>query len=471
MEEIIPRYFELSIIRAWLQGKTRDEIAQEFGKGQGTVSNLISRMRNSWGKYDADSMRELAKQLRDNEINPDNCACGFRIFNILEKLKIPEAEMEKFLETMYGFSQKMDVKAEILKDALLQFVKLSDESPFSDIPKYLHEKNEEIEQLENKKKKLKEEIQTIEKEKIASEEKVRSSLKNARTTLLNLDIFANTRDELESYGIHVEDIDKFARCLQGIRNYSNYDPFKVIEKFSDLKTLENEIESKQKIKNDLEIDIKKLEETKFDYETRLNLKYIKLKNLEELEGIGFDIQDLKKLKAILMEISSEHNVNIEQTKMQFFELLESYGTRIALENENNRLLHLVNILKNQIKSKRQKLYYQELVGPFLKILFDCGIEESDIVDIKELIDILLCNIGKDTIKLTEKREIINDLSSYSNLRSAKRNLRQDINSILNTEDLENIQKHLNRINQSSSSINNSENSKDRKYLVLCDSFF
>lgn len=65
-------------------------------------------MRNDWGNYDADPMRELAKQLRDHQINPDNCACGFRILNILEKLKIPEAEMEKFLETMYGFSQKME---------------------------------------------------------------------------------------------------------------------------------------------------------------------------------------------------------------------------------------------------------------------------------------------------------------------------------------------------------------------------
>jgi hypothetical protein len=471
VDDINPRYLELSIIRAWLKGGTRDEIAIEFGKSRGTVSNIISKMRNELGNYDAESMRLLAKELREQGITADNCACGSRIFNILEKLKIPEAEIERFLETMYGFSQKMDVKADILKDALLQFVKLSDESPFSDISKYLHEKNEEIKQLENKKQKLKEEIQTIVKEKIAYEEKVRSSLKNARTTLVNIDIFVNTRDELESYGIHVEDTDKFARCLQGIRNYSNYAPFKVIEKFSDLKILENEIESKQKIKNDLEIDIKKLQETKFDYDNRLNLKYIKLKNLEELEGIEFDIQDLKKLKAILIEISSEHNVNIEQTKMEFFELLESYGTRIALEKENKRLLHLVTILKNQIKSKRQKLYYQELVGPFLKILFDCGIEESDIVNIKELIDILLCNIGKDTSKLTEKREIINDLSSYSNLRLAKRNLRQDINNLLKTEDLENIQKHLNRINQSPSSINNSENSKDRKYLVLCDSLF
>ncbi|MDW3626826.1 MAG: hypothetical protein QOK72_09300, partial [Nitrososphaeraceae archaeon] len=148
-----------------------------------------------------------------------------------------------------------------------------------------------------------------------------------------------------------------------------------------------------------------------------------------------------------------------------------YGTRIALENENKRLLHLVTILKNQIKSKRQILHCQELVGPVLKILFDYGIKESDMVAIKELIDILFYDIGKDTIKLTEKREITNDLSSYSNLRLANRNLRQDINSILNTEDLENIQKHLNRINQSPSSINNSENSKDRQYLVLCDSLF
>lgn len=104
-------------------------------------------------------------------------------------------------------------------------------------------------------------------------------------------------------------------------------------------------------------------------------------------------------------------------------------------------------------------------------MFDYGIEENDILAIKVGIDIIVYTIGKDTIKLTEKREIINDLSSYSNLRLAKRNLRQDINNIVNTEDLENIQKHLNRINQSSSSINNSENLKDRKYLILCDSIF
>jgi transposase len=47
----------------WLKGKTRDEIAKEYGKSQGTVSNIISRMRNSLGSYDADSIRELSKRI------------------------------------------------------------------------------------------------------------------------------------------------------------------------------------------------------------------------------------------------------------------------------------------------------------------------------------------------------------------------------------------------------------------------
>jgi hypothetical protein len=89
-----------------------------------------------------------------------------------------------------------------------------------------------------------------------------------------------TKNKLESYGIIVEDTDKFARFVQGIKNYSDYDPFKVIEKFSDLKALEIELENNQKIKNDLEIKIQKLKETESAYNDRLNIKYIKLKNLD-----------------------------------------------------------------------------------------------------------------------------------------------------------------------------------------------
>jgi hypothetical protein len=68
----------------------------------------------------------------------------------------------------------------------------------------------------------------------------------------------------------------------------------------------------------------------------------------------------------------------------------------------------------------------------------------------------------------------NDCGNYDadSMRELAKKLReQDINNILNTENLENIQKHINNINKLSFSINNSENLKDRKYLVLYDSIF
>ena len=152
--EDLPRYFELCEIHAWLKGKTRDEIAEEFGKSQGTVSNIITKMRNSLGRYDADAMKELAQKLRELNMTPENCAIGCRVSEVLEKLKIPEGRIAEFLNEIFEFSQKMDINTEILREAIIEFIKISKEVPFSQVPSYLEEKREEIEQLENKKKKI-----------------------------------------------------------------------------------------------------------------------------------------------------------------------------------------------------------------------------------------------------------------------------------------------------------------------------
>jgi DNA-directed RNA polymerase specialized sigma24 family protein len=45
----IPSYTESCITQYWLQGKTRDEIAQAFETSQGTVSNIIAKFRKNWG--------------------------------------------------------------------------------------------------------------------------------------------------------------------------------------------------------------------------------------------------------------------------------------------------------------------------------------------------------------------------------------------------------------------------------------
>jgi hypothetical protein len=235
---------------------------------------------------------------------------------------------------------------------------------------------------------------------------VRSSFRQANTTLFHLDIFVKTKNILEeSYGIPVEDTYKFTRFVEGIKKYSNYDPFKVIEKFSDLDNLEKDVENKQKEKNNLEINIERLKDTESEYEERLNLKSLKLKNLEELEKTGFTIQDLKRLKMMLIKIAVEHKITyIEQIKSKFFELFEKLEDRMALESKNNEAIKFNLILENQIRINRQTLHSQDVVGPMLKNLFEKGITENEIVAVKAQIDIPTYNSSQG-IDITKTKNI------------------------------------------------------------------
>jgi septal ring factor EnvC (AmiA/AmiB activator) len=203
-----PKYYELSIIHLWLQGKTRDEIAEESGISQGKVSNIIANWRNRLGKSDADTIREFAKELRLEELTVENCAIGFRTSKTLQKLNIAEAEIEQFLTSIYEFSQKIDMENDNLRDCLIEIARLSHELPISDLPNYMQRKREEKEKLEKKIKDLEEQIQIIERKELAAGEKLSFSLKNANTTLVELDIFLNVKSELEKYGIPIEDINK-----------------------------------------------------------------------------------------------------------------------------------------------------------------------------------------------------------------------------------------------------------------------
>lgn len=161
-EDYTPSYIEECVIQYWLRGYTRDEIAQEFDMSKGKVSNIWAKFRNMIGHYEADALRELGKELRRQNMTAENCAIGFRIFNIMKKLSIPEAKTEEFLTTVFELSQKMGISKEILSDSLTEFYKISQALPVSEIPIHLQKMREEIEVTKNKKEKIEEEIQILE---------------------------------------------------------------------------------------------------------------------------------------------------------------------------------------------------------------------------------------------------------------------------------------------------------------------
>jgi len=147
----IPSYEEEVFLQYWLQGKTRDEIAQAFEVSQGTVSNIIAKFKSKLGRLDFEAARELGRQLRRHNMTLENCAIGFRVFNIIKKLGIQEEKIQEFLPIVFELTQKMGISTEILREALLEFYKISQMITFSEIPIHLQQMREKIEEKENKK--------------------------------------------------------------------------------------------------------------------------------------------------------------------------------------------------------------------------------------------------------------------------------------------------------------------------------
>lgn len=55
----------------------------------------MGQFRNKLGHYDADTLRELGKELRRQNITAADCAVGFRISKIPEKLNILEIKKQR----------------------------------------------------------------------------------------------------------------------------------------------------------------------------------------------------------------------------------------------------------------------------------------------------------------------------------------------------------------------------------------
>jgi hypothetical protein len=73
----IPREIRLEVINGWLQGKSRDQIANEVHIGDGTVSSIIKECRR--GDPDFDLLREVALGLKNKGLNVESFAALIRL--------------------------------------------------------------------------------------------------------------------------------------------------------------------------------------------------------------------------------------------------------------------------------------------------------------------------------------------------------------------------------------------------------
>jgi CENP-B N-terminal DNA-binding domain len=81
----IPKPIKLEVIRKWLEGKSRNNIAKEVGIGAGTVSGIIQEFRQNDPEFDL--LREAAVKLKNQGINIESFASLVRLREILNQIE------------------------------------------------------------------------------------------------------------------------------------------------------------------------------------------------------------------------------------------------------------------------------------------------------------------------------------------------------------------------------------------------
>jgi hypothetical protein len=79
----IPKPIRVQVIRAWLEGKSRDKIAQELEISTGAVSSIIKDSRRDDPQFDL--LREVALKIKDQNMDIQSFAPLVRVYEVLRE--------------------------------------------------------------------------------------------------------------------------------------------------------------------------------------------------------------------------------------------------------------------------------------------------------------------------------------------------------------------------------------------------
>jgi hypothetical protein len=335
------------IIRLWLEGKSRKDIALICDVSEGTVSNVIADWKQTLGEGDADALRELGSNLKRSGIDAAQCAQGHRTSMILRNMGVNEEDFELFISKVYERSMKVSgLTADKIGSYLEDLFEFSDEDDDNggNIPK-LSEISYYVEQKKNEKRAVKEDIQNLQKQKKISEEEASyanelrdAALENEKTTVTELREYSNFKAELRGFGLSssiVDELRKLVRVIYGIKQRA-YDVDKVLSEYSDIEFMQVKRDMLSTQVRTLEDKIVNLQSQYSFLESQVNLHRQLLRIYDELNLMGFGLRELNILYNRINEISAEYKIfGYKALVNEFFEFLEQrYNIKLRQKVHN-----------------------------------------------------------------------------------------------------------------------------------------
>jgi hypothetical protein len=385
MPSKLPDYMKSLVIQQWLQGESRDKIAGDNGLSAGGVTNIINEWRQALGFAVADALRELALTLKRIGITPAQCATGFRVAMMMNKLGVREGSYESFMMDVYNRCNNLGLTPESIASHMSSLLEFSKTMPFSQMPDFIQQKTNEKEKLEQEIKNLKNQIVVLEFEKSDCETLRDGALEDMKITKSQLKWYSEAKEELRKYGIPVDDISKLVNLANGIRQLG-YDANTILNQYCNLDSVGNEYNKYRMLLADLKKQYNTLSQQYFSLQETVNSWNQSISECSKLYGMGFGFKELKLLWHTIREIASENNIDRDEAVQKFFkDLNDHYDDKLGFESKLEALQAEFNRLLEEGGRLRMELMTLRLVGPSLTKLMQRGVSEQDIVDIAELL--------------------------------------------------------------------------------------
>jgi hypothetical protein len=300
------------VIRLYLQGLSRNDIARTCGVGEGTVSNIIDEWKRSLDIPDVQSLRDLAVNLKRYGIDAAQCAQGFRILNTMKKLGVNQNQVESFMIEVYEYCQRIGLAPQDIASNLQVLINLSKDIPFSKIPDHIKEKKKEISRLDEEIRKQHEKIKssnetkrTLKIETSTAEELRDLALEEEKTTTAELKEYSNLKTELRKYDIPIDDLPKLLQLLNEIRQHG-YDVGKVLSEYQDLLFIKEKRDIFWRQIREVKDEKTKLQDECSFLKAEVSRHSQRLHTYDELESLGLGIRELRILCNTIKEIEAEN---------------------------------------------------------------------------------------------------------------------------------------------------------------------
>jgi len=329
-----------AVILQWLDGIARDTIAVNNDLSGGGVTNIISEWKKGLGSSVADDLRELVVALKKIGITPAQCASGCRVEKIMIYLGVKENGFEAFILEIYNRCKDLGLKLETIASYLKELLDFSttDAIPFSQVPNYVKQKADEKEKLEQETKNLEWKIGMLKLEQSDRQFLRDQALQDERMTAADLKWYSNLKAELRKYDIPVDDISKFAKAVNGLREYG-YDVNKVTSEFSESQSLETRHKMLQDSVKMLQNESNYLGQKWSSLENTVNSLEQIISIFKDLDGMGFGLEELKLLWNTINEIAVANNMPLNEAQRKFFkDIEEQYDNKLGFESKVQNLM-------------------------------------------------------------------------------------------------------------------------------------